>query len=174
LLAVVLRLRPVLIRASRVLPSTPPLFQRVERHFFEGQLGGFSVSGIHLWPHTSHTATRIFIQPMRSLYSILSKVHIILYILGAGRDNMSSGHNAKASDAAQCFSESRKMPQIAGHQIVGGGRVGAFQETVVVGIGRHFKTPGRYDYVTTVMAEPQEGLGVFVQNVTVGELRDRA
>jgi hypothetical protein len=37
----VLRLRPTLIRASRVLPSTPLLFHNVERHFFEGQLGGF-------------------------------------------------------------------------------------------------------------------------------------
>lgn len=45
-IAVVLRLRPDLILASRVLPSTPPLFQSVERHFFEGQFGGFSVSGI--------------------------------------------------------------------------------------------------------------------------------
>src|ERR1700739_4716768 len=42
-----LRLSPVFIRASRLLPSTPPLSQRVERHFFEGQFGGFSVSGIH-------------------------------------------------------------------------------------------------------------------------------
>jgi hypothetical protein len=38
---------PALIRASRVLPSTSPLFHRVERHFLEGQFGGFSVSGIH-------------------------------------------------------------------------------------------------------------------------------
>jgi hypothetical protein len=35
--AVVLRLRSVLIRASRVRPSTPPLSHRVERHFFDGQ-----------------------------------------------------------------------------------------------------------------------------------------
>jgi hypothetical protein len=41
-----LRLRPVLIRASRVLPSMPPLFQSVERHFLLGQFGGSSVSGI--------------------------------------------------------------------------------------------------------------------------------
>jgi hypothetical protein len=40
-------LRPALIRASRVLPSTPPLFHCIERHFLEGQFGGFSVSGIH-------------------------------------------------------------------------------------------------------------------------------
>jgi len=43
-LAAALLLRPVLIRASRVLPSTPPLFQSVERHFFEGQFWGFPVS----------------------------------------------------------------------------------------------------------------------------------
>lgn len=43
----VLRLRPVLIRASRVLPSMPPLSHSVERHFFDGQFGGLSVSGIH-------------------------------------------------------------------------------------------------------------------------------
>ena len=35
LLALVLRLRPALILASRVLPSTPPLFHSVERHFFD-------------------------------------------------------------------------------------------------------------------------------------------
>ena len=45
LLALGLRLRPTLIRAARVLPSTPPLFHNVERHFFDGQFGGFSVSG---------------------------------------------------------------------------------------------------------------------------------
>jgi len=75
LLALGLRLRPAMILAARVLPSTPPLFQRVERHFFDGQFGGFSVSGIHLCPHTSHTAIRILIQPMLSLYSILSIGH---------------------------------------------------------------------------------------------------
>jgi hypothetical protein len=72
LLALGLRLRPTLILASRVLPSTPPLFQRVERHFLLGQFGGFSVSGSHLCPHTSHTATLIVVQPMQALYSILS------------------------------------------------------------------------------------------------------
>ena len=50
--AVILRLRPALIRASRVLPSTPPLSHRVERHFFDGQFGGFSVSGIQRCPQT--------------------------------------------------------------------------------------------------------------------------
>jgi hypothetical protein len=70
-----LRLRPTLTRASRVLPSMPPLSHKVERHFFEGQFGGFSVSGIHLCPHTSHTATRIVFQPMSSLYRILPIGH---------------------------------------------------------------------------------------------------
>jgi hypothetical protein len=37
----ILRLRPALIRASCVLPSTPPLSQRVERHFLDGQFGEF-------------------------------------------------------------------------------------------------------------------------------------
>jgi hypothetical protein len=69
--AVILLLRPALTRASRVLPSTPPLSHRVERHFFDGQFGGFSVSGIHLCPQTSHTATRIVLQPMCPLYRIL-------------------------------------------------------------------------------------------------------
>ena len=55
---------PILMRASRVLPSTPPLFHRVERHFFDGQFGGFPVSGIHRCPQTSQTATRILVQPM--------------------------------------------------------------------------------------------------------------
>ena len=73
--AVALRLRPVLIRASRVRPSTPPLFQSIERHSLEGQFDGSSVSGIHLCPHTSHTATRIVFQPMSSLYRILSYGH---------------------------------------------------------------------------------------------------
>jgi hypothetical protein len=76
--AVALRLRPVLIRASRVLPSTPPLSQRVERHFFDGQFGGFSLSGIHLWPQTSQTATRIVFQPMQPLYRILPIGHNIV------------------------------------------------------------------------------------------------
>jgi hypothetical protein len=67
LLALSLRLRPALIRAVRVLPSIPPLFHNVERHFFDGQLGGFSVSGIHLCPHTSQTATRILVQPMAAI-----------------------------------------------------------------------------------------------------------
>jgi hypothetical protein len=71
LFAFTLRLRPALILATRVLPSTPPLSQSVERHFFDGQLGGFSVSGIHLCPHTSHTATRILVQPMQPSYRIL-------------------------------------------------------------------------------------------------------
>jgi len=70
-LSVVLRLRLALIRASRVLPSTPPLSQSVERHFFEGQFGGFPVSGIHRCPQTSQTATRIVFHPMQPLYSIL-------------------------------------------------------------------------------------------------------
>jgi hypothetical protein len=65
---VVLRLRPVLIRASRVLPSMPPLFHRLERHSFKGQCVGFSISGIHLCPHMSQTAIRILIQPMFTLY----------------------------------------------------------------------------------------------------------
>ena len=66
-LAVTLLLRPALIRAARVLPSTPPLFHNVERHFLLGQFGGFSVSGIHRCPHTSQTATRMFFQPMTAL-----------------------------------------------------------------------------------------------------------
>jgi hypothetical protein len=52
----VLRLRPALIRAARVLPSTPPLFQRVERRAFEGQFGGFSDSGIQRCPQTSQNS----------------------------------------------------------------------------------------------------------------------
>jgi hypothetical protein len=77
-LVAVLRLRPALIRASRVLPSTPPLFHRVERHFLLGQFGGFSVSGIHLWPQTSQTATRIVFQPMQPLYRILPIGHYMV------------------------------------------------------------------------------------------------
>ncbi|MGH9739246.1 MAG: hypothetical protein ACRD4X_11780 [Candidatus Acidiferrales bacterium] len=71
MLALVLRLRPALIRAARDLPSTPPLSHNVERHFFEGQFGGFSDSGIHLCPQTSQTATRILVQPMKPVYHIL-------------------------------------------------------------------------------------------------------
>ena len=63
--AVVRRLRPVLILAARVRPSTPPLSHNMERQLFEGQFKGFFlVSGIHGCPHTSHTATRIVFQPM--------------------------------------------------------------------------------------------------------------
>jgi hypothetical protein len=72
LLPLGLRLRPALIRASRVLPSTPPLSHKVERHFFDGQLAGFSVSGIHLCPQTSQTATRIVFHPMQASYNSLS------------------------------------------------------------------------------------------------------
>jgi hypothetical protein len=82
LLALGLRLRPALIRAARVLPSTPPLSQSVDRHFLLGQFGGFSVSGIHLCPQTSQTATRILVQPMQPLYRSLSIGHNILDILG--------------------------------------------------------------------------------------------
>ena len=78
----VLRLRPTLILASRVLPSMPPLFQRVDRHFLLGQFSGLSVSGIHRCPHTSHTATRIQTQPMQPLYRSLSVGHNILDISG--------------------------------------------------------------------------------------------
>lgn len=70
-LTVLLRLRPALIRAARVLPSTPPLFHKVERHFFEGQFGGFLVSGIQRCPHTSQTATRILVHAMPPSYGIL-------------------------------------------------------------------------------------------------------
>jgi hypothetical protein len=52
-------LRPALIRASRVLPSTPPLFHCIERHFLEGQFGGFSVSGIHRCSQTSQYGSRL-------------------------------------------------------------------------------------------------------------------
>jgi hypothetical protein len=66
-LAAVLRLRPALIRASRVLPSTPPLSQSVDLHFLDGQVGGLAVSGIHRCPQTSQTAIRILVQPMPRL-----------------------------------------------------------------------------------------------------------
>jgi len=49
--------------------------------------------------------------------------------------------------------ESQKMPQIACDQIVGSGRIGAFQEPIVIGIAGHFKTPRRYDQVTQVFDE---------------------
>jgi len=35
--AIVMRLRPASIGAALVQPSTPPLFHRVEQHFFERQ-----------------------------------------------------------------------------------------------------------------------------------------
>src|SRR5246127_4790692 len=89
-----LRLRPVLILASRVLPSTPPLFHKVERHFFDGQFGGFSVSGIHLCPQTSQTATRIVFHAMPPLYRILPKGHNTVDMWGKYLDNMSYGQNA--------------------------------------------------------------------------------
>jgi hypothetical protein len=54
----------VLLLAFLVLPSTPPLFHKVERHVFRGHSGGFSTSGIHRWPHTSQTATRIIFHAM--------------------------------------------------------------------------------------------------------------
>ena len=57
-----MRLRRTLIHAAHVLPSTPPLFQNVERHFLLGQFGGPLVSGIQRCPQTSHTATSIVFQ----------------------------------------------------------------------------------------------------------------
>jgi len=48
------------------------------------------------------------------------------------------------------------MPQIARNQVVGAGSIGAFQEPIVVGIARHFKTPRRYDQVTSVSDELKE------------------
>jgi hypothetical protein len=89
---VVLRLRPALIRASFVLPSTPPLSHSRERHFLDGQFDGFSVSGIHLCLQTSQTATRIVLQPMQPLYRIMSIGHNTVDVW---RDsyNMSDGHN---------------------------------------------------------------------------------
>lgn len=92
----VFRLRPALIRASRVRPSTPPLSHRVERHLLDGQFGGFSVSGIHLCPQTSQTATRIFFQPMSPLYRILSYGHNTIDFCWRDPYNMSSGHNTGA------------------------------------------------------------------------------
>src|ERR1017187_6540294 len=53
-----------LLFASRVLPSTPPLSQRVLRHFLLAQRVGFSTDGIQTWPQTSHTATFCIRQPM--------------------------------------------------------------------------------------------------------------
>jgi hypothetical protein len=52
--------------------------------------------------------------------------------------------------------ESRKMPQIARNHVVGAGSIGAFQEPIVVAIARHFKTPGRYDQVTSVSDELEQ------------------
>jgi hypothetical protein len=70
-----LRLRPVLIRASRVLPSTPPLFHSIDRQSFCGQFLGCSLSGIHRCPQTSHSATSIVFHAMPPLYRILPKGH---------------------------------------------------------------------------------------------------
>jgi hypothetical protein len=44
--------------------------------------------------------------------------------------------------------ESRKMPQIARNEVVGTRRIGTFQEPIVIGIARHFKTSRRYDQST--------------------------
>jgi len=48
------------------------------------------------------------------------------------------------------------MPQIARDQVVGAGRIGTFQEPIVIGIARHFKTPRRYDQVTSVFDELEQ------------------
>jgi hypothetical protein len=45
------------------------------------------------------------------------------------------------------------MPQAARDEVIGAGRIGTFQEPIVIGIARHFKTPGRYDQVTSVFDE---------------------
>ena len=43
--------------------------------------------------------------------------------------------------------ESRKMPQIARHQIVGSGRIGTFQEPIVVGIALPLEDAGKVHVV---------------------------
>lgn len=73
----ILRLRPALILASLVLPSTPPLSQRVERQLLEGQLVGFPVSGIHRCPQTSHSATRIVFHAIPPLYIVFCPKDIL-------------------------------------------------------------------------------------------------
>ena len=62
---------PILIRAFRDLPSTPPLFHNIDRHCFEA-ISRALASGIHRCLHTLHTATLIVVQPMQPLYSSLS------------------------------------------------------------------------------------------------------
>jgi hypothetical protein len=52
--------------------------------------------------------------------------------------------------------ESWKVPLIARDQVVGAGSVGAFQEDIVVGIARDFKTPRSYDGVTVVPDELEQ------------------
>ena len=59
--------RLFLLLASFVRPSTPPLSQRVLRHFLLAQIVGFSIDGIQVWPQTSQTATFILFQPMVEL-----------------------------------------------------------------------------------------------------------
>ena len=104
--AVVFRLRPVLIRASRVLPSTPPLFHSIERHAFDGQFVGLSVSGIHRCPHLSHTATRIIFHAMPPLYILFCPKDIILLTL---EEKLST---ICPMDRMQSFQESRSKVAI--------------------------------------------------------------
>jgi hypothetical protein len=51
--------------------------------------------------------------------------------------------------------ESWKVPLLARDQVVGAGSVGAFQEDIVVGIARDFKTPRSYG-VTVVPDELEQ------------------
>lgn len=52
--------------------------------------------------------------------------------------------------------ESRKMSQIARHQIVGARGIGTLQEPNVIGITCYCKTPGRYNQLTSVTDELQQ------------------
>jgi hypothetical protein len=66
--------------ASRVLPSTPLLFHSVDRQDLRGHNGGSSTSGIHRWPHTSHTATLASVHPIAPDYSYLPLGQKALFI----------------------------------------------------------------------------------------------
>jgi hypothetical protein len=52
--------------------------------------------------------------------------------------------------------EPREMPQIARDKVVGAGSIGTSPEPIVIGIARHFKTPRRYEQVTSVLDELEQ------------------
>ena len=52
--------------------------------------------------------------------------------------------------------ESRKMPKIAGDQVIRAGNIGTFQEPITIGVACHFEAAGRSDGIAMIFDELQQ------------------